>query len=267
MARWEGVWEKEWRRLQKKERQLAKRRERDTVSYINKTLEGKVPPKLQKTLDIAFSKAFSMVFLKGTTIIEKTYAKEKQKDQYKVNEFAADLRKDRKSLRAFSQRAASENTKSLVLSGIEGIGLGALGIGVPDIPLFIAVLLRNLYQIAVSFGYTYETEGEQVFLLKLIQAALETGEDFKRVNQEINEYIEGKTIAIWERESQTEQTAQKLSQELLYMKFLQGIPVVGIAGGLSDTIYLKKISGYASLKYQRRFLWDHKEKKGLELDF
>ncbi len=37
-------------------------------------------------------------------------------------------------------------------------------------------------------------------------------------------------------------------------KFLQEIPIVGVAGGLADTVYLKKITDYAELKYKRRFL-------------
>ena len=38
------------------------------------------------------------------------------------------------------------------------------------------------------------------------------------------------------------------------MKFLQGFPVAGVVGGLADTVYLKKITDYADLKYKRRFL-------------
>lgn len=45
-----------------------------------------------------------------------------------------------------------------------------------------------------------------------------------------------------------------LSKELLYMKFLQGIPIVGAAGGAYDAIYMKKVVKYAELKYRRRFL-------------
>ena len=45
-----------------------------------------------------------------------------------------------------------------------------------------------------------------------------------------------------------------LSKELLYMKFLQGVPVIGAVGGAYDVIYMKQISEYANLKYQRRFL-------------
>ena len=49
-------------------------------------------------------------------------------------------------------------------------------------------------------------------------------------------------------------TSYALSEELLYLKFVQGVPVVGILGGVSDIIYQKKITDYAALKYKRRFL-------------
>ena len=47
-----------------------------------------------------------------------------------------------------------------------------------------------------------------------------------------------------------------LAHALLLMKFLQKIPVVGVIGGASDFIYMERISDYAVLKYQRRFLID-----------
>ena len=50
------------------------------------------------------------------------------------------------------------------------------------------------------------------------------------------------------------QTAESLSKELLYMKFLQGIPLVGAVGGAYDVVYLKQINKFAELKYRRRFL-------------
>ena len=45
------------------------------------------------------------------------------------------------------------------------------------------------------------------------------------------------------------------------MKFVQGLPVVGVVGGVSDMLYQKKISDYAEIKYKRRFL----EKKRQEI--
>ena len=43
------------------------------------------------------------------------------------------------------------------------------------------------------------------------------------------------------------------------MKFIQGIPVLGVAGGLADPVYLKQVTDYAKLKYKRRFLKNHRE--------
>ena len=61
------------------------------------------------------------------------------------------------------------------------------------------------------------------------------------------------------KEGQIKRTSLILSEELLYLKFIQGIPIAGIAGGVSDVIYQKKITDYAILKYKRRFLMKHLE--------
>lgn len=42
--------------------------------------------------------------------------------------------------------------------------------------------------------------------------------------------------------------------------FLQGIPIVGAVGGAYDPIYIDRITRYASMKYNRRFLHDIKNK-------
>ena len=54
-------------------------------------------------------------------------------------------------------------------------------------------------------------------------------------------------------EQQIDQTAGCLSKELLYMKFLQGIPVIGAVGGAYDAVYTKRVVKYAEMKYRRRF--------------
>ena len=55
--------------------------------------------------------------------------------------------------------------------------------------------------------------------------------------------------------------AAALSRELLYMKFLQGIPVVGAVGGAYDVIYMKQVNKFGELKYRRRFLEEKKQGK------
>lgn len=250
-------WEKEWTALEKKEaRYLMRRREEKTSSALQQKLEEKIPEKLEDTLNTAFIKAFDLVFEKGTGLIEKTYNKDQQKTDYQVREYAAGLKESRKTVKAFGRQSQGTRMKNLMISGVEGVGLGLLGIGLPDIPLFTAVILKSVYEIALSYGFEYESEKEQWFILKMIETALKKGEELERNNSLLNAWIDQNGIGetVKGRKEQSKETAAALAEALLYMKFLQGIPVVGIAGGAADTVYLKKITDYAELKYKRRFL-------------
>ena len=184
--------------------------------------------------------------------------KETRKRSYtvKINEFTVNLTGKRKDLKSFSKQAGSRNRINLLLSGVEGIGMGLVGSGLPDIPLFTGVLLKSIYEIAISFGYEYESVRERIFILKIIQGALESGEALTETDMILDEMIRGGD-ARTDLDSQMTRTAEKLSEELLYMKFLQGIPVAGVVGGISDTVYLKKITEYAHLKYYKRFVSEH----------
>ena len=48
--------------------------------------------------------------------------------------------------------------------------------------------------------------------------------------------------------------ASNLSKELLYMKFVQGIPIIGAVGGFYDAVYMKRINEFANIKYRKRML-------------
>ncbi len=229
-------------------------------SLLNRKLEKVVPENLQDKLDMAFGKAFQLVFEKGTKVIEKTYAKEKQEDAYRVREFTLGLRENRKNLKAFSRQAGMTSAKNLAVSGVEGVGLGLLGIGIPDIPLFTGMILKSVYEIAISYGFPYDTWEERLFILKLIRASMEHGENLEALNSEIDEMIDGDGAWQGEQREEIRKTAETLSRELLYMKFLQGLPVAGVVGGIADAVYLKKITEYASMKYQRRLLLKVKDK-------
>ena len=248
-------YQKEWEKFIKKENKYLEKQLNKKESFLNQKLEEKVPKKLQETLDAAFAKAFHMIFEKGTGMIEKTYNKEEIAKDYRINELTNELKQSKKSIQAFSKKAKGSGTKNLLVSGAAGIGMGIFGIGIPDIPVFTAMILKSIYEIAMHYGYSYDTEEEQYFILLLIQGAVSHGEDMLLMDKKINRYIES---YIWVKEEPREETIQKtagcLSKELLYMKFLQGIPVVGAVGGAYDVIYLKQITEYANLKYERRFL-------------
>ena len=220
-----------------------------------------VPDTLDKTLNTAFCKAFGLVFEKGTGFIEKTYNKEKREQDFKVNEYSADLRNNKSSIKKFGRLAFGSKVLNMAISPAEGVGMGVFGMGIPDIPVFLSVILKSIYETALHFGFGYETEQEQMFILKIIETALCHEDELVDGDMEINDWIksEGKIPFLTDKKTQIEKTSDLLSQELLYLKFIQGIPVAGVVGGISDVIYQKKITDYAVLKYKRRFLAKHME--------
>ena len=251
--------EKEWQRLVKQEEKFLNKRQEKKISYLNQKLEGKVPEKLQGMLDKAFVKAFALVFEKGTGIIEKTYKKEEIEQNRKIQEYTIELKQDRRSLRKLTNTAAQSGLKNLVVSGVMGIGMGAVGVGIPDIPVLTSMILKSIYEIALRYGYTYDSEEERQYILLLIQGAISYERPVLEVDEAINSYIaKGVFAKKLPLKEQIEETAQGLSKELLYMKFLQGIPIVGVVGGAYDALYMRQITEYAELKYRRRYLVETK---------
>lgn len=247
--------ELEWEKLQKKEQKFLKEREEKKDSFLNQKLSERVPSKLQGTLDKAFAKAFGMIFDKGTDVIEKTYKKEELQKTYKINEYTDQIRQNKKTLKAFGKKAENSGRLNMLVSGAAGIGMGLAGLGIPDIPVFTGMILKSIYEIALNYGYEYESECERRFILMIIQGAVSYGQEMLETDASIDDYIINVEVPeTYDEKKQIEETAAKLSKELLYMKFLQGIPLVGAVGGIYDVIYLKRITDYAQMKYKKRFL-------------
>lgn len=246
-------WQAEWERALRQEARFLKQAEGREPALLNRMLADKVPEKLRETLTAAFSRAFDLVLNRGTGLIEKSCARPRREADFQVRQYAAGVKGDRRSLRACARAAGAAGRKNLLLSGVEGVGLGLLGVGLPDIPLFTAVLLKSLYETALDCGCGYDTPEERIFLLRLIRGALSregrqlgrTLEDFMRTGR----WPEGVTV-----EQETAAAARCLSDELLYLKFLQGIPIAGAVGGAGDALCLRRVQRYAGIQYQKRFL-------------
>lgn len=263
-------WENEWRLQELREESFLVKHVMDKTTKWMRLAQKKMPDTLQSTLESGFNKAFVMVFEKGAALIEKTYNKDKQESMFKENERAMDSQEfTAKSVKKFERQAKRTIYKNLAITSVEEVGMGLAGVGIPDIPIFVSVLLKSIYEIAISYGFSYTSEKEKLFILKIIEAALKSGDFLRKKNEEVDKLIEryykeeimpeqvGETdefVVELQIMRQIDRSAEALSRELLYGKFVQGMTFVGVIGGTADFTCLKRVTDYAALKYKRRFL-------------
>lgn len=144
-----------------------------------------------------------------------------------------------------------------VVTTVEGVGLGVLGIGLPDIVIWLGVLLRGIYETALKYGFDYEAMEEKMRILKLIETSMASGEEWIALNAANDVSIDCAVNRIPEEDElkqQIEKTANALATQMLVLKFIQGLPVVGILGGAANPIYYQRIMKYVQLKYRKRYL-------------
>ncbi|WP_300399171.1 EcsC family protein, partial [Faecalicoccus sp.] len=114
------MWKQKLRiyKIERKERRYLQKYAKKKEPWIEQKFAQKVPKKLQSTLESAFIKAFDLIFSKGVSWIEKTYDKDAfQQTTWKRNH-------------KYTKRIAKHHVLG---AGISGVGLGLLGIGLPDI--------------------------------------------------------------------------------------------------------------------------------------
>ncbi|MBQ9116790.1 MAG: EcsC family protein [Clostridia bacterium] len=219
--------------------------------------EEKIPKKVNETLQKAFSKAFSLVFERGVGIIEKSYDRENIVADYDIRNYAVDRKGGRRELKKIKSSAARSDFLNMSVTAVEGIGLGALGIGFPDIMLFIGMVLKGIYEVSLHYGYEYDSPNEKYFILKLMETALAKGEDFEIGDCEINELITcSRAISDDDVKLEIENASNRFATDMLVLKFIQGLPVIGIVGGVFNPVYYRKILSYVRLKYHKRYLRD-----------
>ena len=246
--------------LEKQEKRYLEQRQKQNDSKLNKFLEDKVPDKLQETLEKAFCSAFRLIFLKGISVIEKTYKKEELEKDFKVRDFSLDLKESRKEYKKLRTEAARRNLKNQAVSAAEGLGLGLLGVGLPDIAIFTAMLLRGVYETALYFGFSYDTPEERFFILCLLEASVSRGEQWAennaRVDRLIYTLVQKKELTVSEEdlEAQIQAVGNAFAIDMLAAKFIQGLPVVGAFGGLSNPVCWKQVMTYVQLQYRKRYL-------------
>lgn len=254
--------EKEWKKLLEKEEKMFRSAEnkKETkldgkIKELTGKIEEKIPEKLSATLDTAFYKAFFVIFEKGTGVIEKTFKGEELQLEFEVNDFRVDKKPTRRSLRKMEAAGKKSKLLNSAVTTVEGIGLGALGVGIPDIPVFLAMLLKGMYETAASYGYDYNKKEEQILILRMITAGLADGEEKRKADRRVEAWLGfAETTEAFTFEDEVKKASEALSNAMLMAKFIQGLPVVGAAGGMSNPVVYQKVSQYAALKYRKRYL-------------
>lgn len=223
---------------------------------VNK-IQDKIPAKLQSTLDAAFYMGFHLVFEKCSSLIEKTYNKEKIDVEYDLNNYAIEKYMNHKHLKTLDKSSKHSKAINESIAAIEGGVLGLLGIGLPDIPLFLGFIVKTINEIALSYGFRYTSVEEKAYLLYLICAAMTKEEQRNAYDlkvERLGQDIDAHSHTNIDLEAVMKETSDLLSNTLLTAKFIQGLPIVGVIGGVVNPFFINKIGKYARIKYKKRYL-------------
>ena len=247
---------KELLAVEKQEKKMEQVALKTKPAVWKKELESRIPEKVYSGLESAFCKGFGVVFDQGRVIIEKGYNKEDLQADHAIRDFAVKLKGGRKELKQMHKSAKQSDFVNMAVTTVEGIGLGALGVGMPDIVLFLGNLLKGVYETALNYGFDYESRQEQLLILKMMQTALSNGESWVQRNAEVEAMLELETPDINDDvfKQQVKDTASAFAIDMLLLKFIQGLPVVGIIGGAANPVYYSKVMKYVHLKYRKRYL-------------
>ena len=229
---------------------------RENRNYMA-ALRSKIPDGVRDKLELAFAKGFGAVFEYGDEILDKTYSREKENRRFIARDLGFVMDGDSASLRSFEKSGALSDSLNMLITTVEGVGLGALGIGMPDIVLFVAMLLRGVREAAAQYGRNADSDSEKFLALRMLETAMLSGEDWVESDNAVEQMLAFPESHIPTPEAfdaQLHCTASAFATDLLVLKFVQGLPIVGLVGGLSNPIYYRKVMNYVRLKYERAYI-------------
>ena len=245
---------KNLKKLNKNESKLINKTVKENI--LKQKIQEKVPDKLQSILENAFIKAFETIFLKGSGIIEKTFNKDDLILEHDANNYNLERKTNNKNIKRLDKPAKKSNLINHSMTCATGVTLGLIGCGLPDIPLLVSTVLKGIYEVATSYGFDYQNEQEKIYILRLISVALSKGQQKIDLNDQLNERgCEGANL-----NDEIRKTAKIMSNELLVEKFVQGIPLIGVVGGITNFSTYRKISKLSVIKYKQRYLINQKMK-------
>ena len=122
---------------------MLRRAERQQARYLRRPVAGSrlagkipVPDRARQALTAAFVKAFEVVLDKGDGLIHKGLDTDGLRVAFAAQDRQAMARMNSKNLRAVGAQARRVRRRGAGVALAEGVGLGLVGVGLPDIPLF-----------------------------------------------------------------------------------------------------------------------------------
>lgn len=253
---------KEERLLEEKQPSFLSRKAAEMASPVIHKVKEKLPSKAEQTaqksaelLQKAFEKSFDVVLEKGSSWIGKICGEEKKLRRYEV---FSQKTLSSWELSKLGCEVAARASANMVFSSVQGGMMGALGIGLPDVPIFLAAVFKTLFEISLSFGYPYDTKQEQTYQMLLICAAV--GEEAERKQAAVDANIVAQQIRMGTGicsvsfEEAKQRASKALCSAALMGKMVQGAPIIGVYGGFRNGVLLKQIGTVAAVKYQQRML-------------
>ncbi|WP_071432260.1 EcsC family protein [Angelakisella massiliensis] len=254
--------QRELNRMQRKENKKllreADRTQPGPVERLGKKVEQHLPSQGVAAAEAAFQKGFGMLFEQGLPLVEKTAGGEKRRLWGRENARQLEQEPSLSRLKEMDRQARGAMTQNQAVTLAEGGGLGLLGVGIPDIPLFLGMMLRTLCQIGASYGFDFQSPGERLYLLSLIRLSVSKGKERLTAAQETDRlahWLDGEGAPPQEAEQESiARTSHLLAGQITSLKLLQGVPVVGVLGGAANLNILTALGETARLKYRQRRL-------------
>ncbi len=222
-------------------------------------IRERIPEKAYNALQTAFEKAFSIIFNKGGSLIEKTGSIEKARRKYDELRESLDLMILPGTLRAIDKNASSRVVSGRLVGTADGTIQGLLGSGIPDIPIFLGLLLKQCYEIGASYGCDYRDPKERRFTTCVLKFAFCEPEKRAEYSQECDDLAgimeRGEEYDADLSDGDIHEISSVLAGGMLVAKFIQGMTFIGVVGGAFNYSLMGRVSKAARLKYKKRFLY------------
>lgn len=220
-------------------------------------LLDRLPDKVWKAIEKAFQIAFEKLFMGGMPLIEASFSKGGAQLDHLRADFHLNKDPSLAGLHGLRQASRKRTRSASRWTGIESTVLGLLGIGLPDISIYLASILRQVYLIAQSYGFGYESREEKIYILRLIRLALDGSHDNSARSlalADLGQRIDQGHDLPGDFEEEIRFCATEMTQALVLSRAVMTLPVVGVVGGLYQPFILHRIEAMARLQYESRYL-------------